>query len=47
MLVQIGWHMFHDMNFEAKQKILVPFEHTFLMNVLTKNKKYVTYFSVT
>jgi hypothetical protein len=46
MLVQIGY-MYHDMDFEAKSKLLVPFEHTFLRNVLTKNNKYVTYFSDT
>jgi hypothetical protein len=47
MLAQIGGHMYHDMDFEAKPKVLVPFEHTFLKNILTKNNKYVTYFSVT
>jgi hypothetical protein len=30
MLVQIGQHKHHDMNFEAKPKLVVPFEHTFL-----------------
>jgi hypothetical protein len=35
------------MDFEGKPMLLVPFEHTFLMNVLTKNEKYVTYFCVT
>jgi hypothetical protein len=47
MLVQIGRRMYHAMDFEAKLKLLVPFEHTFLRNVLTKNNKYVIYFSVT
>jgi hypothetical protein len=28
--------MYHDMDFEAKPKLLVPFEHTFLSNVLIK-----------
>jgi hypothetical protein len=47
MLIQIGWHMYHDMDFEAKPELLVIFEHTFIRNVLTKNNKYVTIFSVT
>jgi hypothetical protein len=34
MLVQIGQHIYHDMDFEAKPKIVVPFEHIFLRNVL-------------
>jgi hypothetical protein len=33
MLVQIGQHMYHDMDFEAKRKLVVPFEHTILSNV--------------
>jgi hypothetical protein len=28
--------MYHDMDFEAKPKLVVPFEHTFLRNVLSK-----------
>jgi hypothetical protein len=27
MLVQIGQHMYHDMAFEAKPKLVVRFEH--------------------
>jgi hypothetical protein len=34
MLDQIGQHKYHDMDFEAKPKLVVPFEHTFLRNVL-------------
>ncbi len=34
MLVQIGQHMYHDMNFEVKPKLVVSFEHTFLRNAL-------------
>jgi hypothetical protein len=39
--------MYHDMDFEAKPKFVVPFKHTSLRNVLPKNIKYVNYFSVT
>jgi hypothetical protein len=35
------------MDYEAKPKLVVPFEHTFLRNVLSKNIKYVNYFSIT
>jgi hypothetical protein len=47
MLVQIGQHMYQDMDFEVKPKLVVPFEHTVLRNVLSKNIKYVNYLSVT
>jgi hypothetical protein len=30
MLVQIGQNMYHDMDFETKPNLVVPFEHTFL-----------------
>jgi hypothetical protein len=34
MLVQIGENMYHDLDFDAKPKLVVSFEHTFLKNVL-------------
>jgi hypothetical protein len=36
MVVQIGQHMYHDMDFEAKSKLVVSFEHIFLRDVLLK-----------
>jgi hypothetical protein len=39
--------MYHDIDFEAKHKLLVSFEDIFLRNVLTKNNKYIIYFNVT
>jgi hypothetical protein len=47
MQVQIGQHKYHDMDFKDKPKLVISFEHTFLRNVLSKNIKYVNYFSIT
>jgi hypothetical protein len=34
MFVQIGQYMYHDMDFEAKPKLVVPYENTLVGNAL-------------